>query len=239
MRVFVICSRALSDPPAACLPRSSALAPGAEDPDSTGGVGWLEGREGRGAELTGPARDVAGCRELGAGGGGPQGDRPGGTVVRGHQLGDGGHPARGAAGGGALEVDDRVDAAADEAADDVEPGTRRGQGHRLQAGRDLLGLPAWSVVRRPRWPVLAAWSMSSTSRPRTSPTIMRSGRMRRALRTSSRSGTSPRPSTLGGRASSRTTCGPGRDSSATSSMVTIRSRAGMAATSTFSRVIVL
>ena len=128
--------------------------------------------------------DVAGCGELGAGGGGSQRDGLGGAVAGGDQLGDGGDPARAAAGGSALQVDDRVEAARDQAADHVEPGAWRGQGHGLEAGRDLLGgLPAWRVVRRPRWPVLAAWSMSSTSRPRTSPTMMRSGRMRRALRT--------------------------------------------------------
>ena len=52
-------------------------------------------------------------------------------------------------------------------------------------------------------------------------------RMGRALRTSARIGTSPRPSRLGGRASSRTTCGWGSRSSAASSMVTTRSTAPM------------
>ena len=55
---------------------------------------------------------------------------------------------------------------------------------------------------------------------------MRSGRMRSALRTSWRIVTSPRPSTLAGRASRRTTWGWRRRSSATSSIVTIRSSAG-------------
>ena len=36
-------------------------------------------------------------------------------------------------------MDDRIDAARDQAADDVEPGAWRGQGHGLQAGGDLLG----------------------------------------------------------------------------------------------------
>ena len=35
----------------------------------------------------------------------------------------------------------------------------------------------------PSWPVFIAWSMSRASPPRTSPTMIRSGRMRRALRT--------------------------------------------------------
>ena len=52
--------------------------------------------------------------------------------------------------------------------------------------------------------------MSSASAPRTSPTTSRSGRSRSAARTSERTVTSPTPSTDGGRASSRTTCGRGQ-----------------------------
>ena len=37
------------------------------------------------------------------------------------------------------------------------------------------------VVKLPSWPVFIACSMSSASSPRTSPTMMRSGRMRSAL----------------------------------------------------------
>ena len=44
-----------------------------------------------------------------------------------------------------------------------------------------------------------AWSMSTVSAPRTSPTMMRSGRMRRELRTSSRMRISPVPSMFAGR----------------------------------------
>ena len=61
------------------------------------------------------------------------------------------------------------------------------------------GVLAWTVVSEPSWPVFIACSMSSASPPRTSPTTMRSGRMRRLLRTRSRCVTSPRPSMLGGR----------------------------------------
>ena len=50
------------------------------------------------------------------------------------------------------------------------------------------GLFEWSVVIEPSWPVFIAWSMSSASGPRTSPTTMRSGRMRSALTTSWRIG---------------------------------------------------
>ena len=96
---------------------------------------------------------------------------------------------------------------------------------------------AWPVVIEPSWPVFMAWSMSSASPPRHSPTMMRSGRMRRALRTSSRMVISPRPSMFGGRASSVTTCSWRSCSSAASSMVTMRSSLGMNDESTLSRVV--
>ena len=38
------------------------------------------------------------------------------------------------------------------------------------------------MLSEPSWPVFIAWSMSSASAPRTSPTMIRSGRMRNALR---------------------------------------------------------
>ena len=53
------------------------------------------------------------------------------------------------------------------------------------------GVLAWPVDIEPSWPVFMAWSMSSASPDRHSPTMMRSGRMRRALRTSSRIGIAP------------------------------------------------
>ena len=61
------------------------------------------------------------------------------------------------------------------------------------------GVFAWSVDRDPSCPVFIAWSMSSASPPRTSPMMMRSGRIRNALRSRSRVTISPRPSMLGGR----------------------------------------
>ena len=64
---------------------------------------------------------------------------------------------------------------------------------------------AWTVVSEPSWPVFIAWSMSSASAPRTSPTTMRSGRIRRLLITRLRWVISPLPSMLAGRVSSRTT----------------------------------
>ena len=106
---------------------------------------------------------------------------------------------------------------------------------RARASRGVL---AWTVVIEPAWPVFMAWSMSRASPPRTSPTTIRSGRIRRALRTRSRMRTSPRPSLLAGRDSSRTTWGCWSWSSAASSMVTMRSRSGMNDDSTL-RVVVL
>ena len=47
---------------------------------------------------------------------------------------------------------------------------------------------AWMVEIDPSWPVFIACSMSSDSAPRTSPMTMRSGRMRRLLRSKSRCG---------------------------------------------------
>src|SRR3954447_13202828 len=65
---------------------------------------------------------------------------------------------------------------------------------------------AWTVDSEPSWPVFIAWSMSRLSPPRHSPTTIRSGRMRRELRTRSRIVIAPLPSMFGGRDSSRTTC---------------------------------
>ena len=86
---------------------------------------------------------------------------------------------------------------------------------------------AWIVVSEPSWPVFIAWSMSSVSAPRTSPTMIRSGRMRRAFRTSSRILTSPVPSMFAGRDSSVMTWSCWSWSSAASSIVTMRSSPGM------------
>ena len=91
---------------------------------------------------------------------------------------------------------------------------------RVSASRGVL---AWIVAIEPSWPVFIACSMSSASPPRTSPRMMRSGRMRSALRTSARCVTSPLPSMFGGRVSSRTTCGCCICNSAASSIVTMRS----------------
>lgn len=92
--------------------------------------------------------------------------------------------------------------------------------------RHSRGELAWIVPIEPSWPVFIACSISSTSPPRTSPTMMRSGRIRSVLRSRSRMVTTPVPSKPPGRLSSRTTCGWFSDSSAVSSMVTTRSFSG-------------
>ncbi|MBM2829156.1 MAG: hypothetical protein HW408_1688, partial [Actinobacteria bacterium] len=96
---------------------------------------------------------------------------------------------------------------------------------------------AWMVEMEPSWPVFIACSMSSASPPRTSPTMIRSGRIRRALRTRSRCVTVPFPSMLEGRVSSRTVCSCCRISSAASSTVMIRSSSGIEADRMFRKVV--
>src|SRR5713101_2948561 len=85
----------------------------------------------------------------------------------------------------------------------------------------------WIVDMLPSCPVFMAWSMSRASAPRTSPTRMRSGRIRRLLRSSCRMVSSPLPSTLGGRCSRAMTCGWSICSSAASSIVITRWLCGM------------
>lgn len=82
--------------------------------------------------------------------------------------------------------------------------------------------------------MLIACSISSTSPPRTSPTMIRSGRMRRLLRSRSRIDTTPVPSNPPGRLSRRTTCGWFSASSAVSSIVITRSLSGTKIASAFS-----
>src|SRR5712692_8851552 len=79
--------------------------------------------------------------------------------------------------------------------------------------------------------------MSSASGPRHSPTTMRSGRMRRQLRTRSRIEMAPLPSTFCGFDSRLITCTCLSRSSAASSHVTMRSLAGMKPDNTLSSVV--
>src|SRR5439155_1261363 len=79
--------------------------------------------------------------------------------------------------------------------------------------------------------------MSSASPARHSPTTMRSGRIRRALMTSSRMPTLFSPLRSGGRDSMRQTCSWWSCSSAASSMVTMRSSGGMNEEATLRRVV--
>ena len=99
------------------------------------------------------------------------------------------------------------------------------------------GLLAWPVEREPSWPVVIAWSMSSASPARHSPTMMRSGRMCIALRSRLRIVISPSPSRFGGRDSSVMTCSWRSWSSAASSIVTMRSPFGMNEDRTLSVVV--
>ena len=96
-----------------------------------------------------------------------------------------------------------------------------------QRDRASRGELAWSVPIEPSWPVFMACRRSNASGPRTSPTMMRSGRIRRQFLTRSRIVTSPSPSRFGGRVSSRTTCGCCSCSSAASSQVMTRSSSSM------------
>ena len=96
----------------------------------------------------------------------------------------------------------------------------------------------WMVDMLPSWPVFMACSMSSASAPRTSPTRIRSGRIRRLLRRSCRIVSSPLPSTLAGLCSSAITCGWSICSSAASSIVITRWLCGMKRAMTL-RVVVL
>ena len=93
------------------------------------------------------------------------------------------------------------------------------------------------VAIEPSCPVDIACSMSSTSAPRTSPTITRSGRIRKVLRNSSRCVTSPLPSTLGGRVSRRKTWGCCKANSAASSIVMMRWSSGMKVERQLSKVV--
>ena len=99
------------------------------------------------------------------------------------------------------------------------------------------GLLACTVVIEPSWPVFIACSMSSTSSPRVSPTMIRSGRIRRAFLRRIRWLTSPLPSTLAGRLSMRAIWVCWSCSSAVSSMVAMRSLFAMKELSAFSVVV--
>ena len=100
-----------------------------------------------------------------------------------------------------------------------------------------LALLACKVVMEPSWPVFIACIMSNVSAPRHSPTMIRSGRMRSALRRSSLVSMAPTPSTFAARDSKRTMWPPSSRSSAASSMVITRSVVGMATEAALSIVV--
>ena len=103
----------------------------------------------------------------------------------------------------------------------------------VTASRALL---AW-MVHMPGTPLFSAMSRSRLSSWRTSPTMMRDGRIRSASLTSRRSGISPVPSRLGWRHCIDATSRSGILSSKTSSHVTTRSRGGIAAARQLSSVV--
>ena len=106
------------------------------------------------------------------------------------------------------DLDDQVERRRRLLADGAQRQVDAGRQHeRLDAARwRRAGVFAWIVVSEPSWPVFMAWSMSTVSGPRHSPTMMRSGRIRRVFRTRSRIVTWPLPSMFAGRVSSVITC---------------------------------
>lgn len=103
----------------------------------------------------------------------------------------------------------------------------------VTASRAVL---AW-IVHMPGRPLFRAMRRSRLSAWRTSPTMMREGRIRSASFTRRLRGTSPVPSRLGCRHCIDATSRRGIFSSKTSSHVTTRSRDGMAALRQFSSVV--
>ena len=171
----------------------------------------------------------------------PAGDRNGTAPAAGcgrfrcQSFDDGRHQAL--AIGQARRLQDQVDAGGDMLAHggqrQIQPGH---QHHGFQAGQRIARRVR--VQRGQRTFVTGIHRREHVERlpPRHSPTTIRSGRMRSALRTSSRMSILPLPSALGGRAPAP----PGacsRRSSAASSMVITRSASGISLDSTFNSVV--
>ena len=81
------------------------------------------------------------------------------------------------------QVDGTGDLLADRADGRSTPAMSTSVSTRASVSRGEL---AWTVEIEPSWPVFIAWSMSNASAPRTSPTMIRSGRMRSGVLTRSR-----------------------------------------------------
>ena len=96
---------------------------------------------------------------------------------------------------------------------------------------------ACTVLMDPSTPVFIACSMSRASAPRHSPTMMRSGRMRRAVRSRMRWLMPPSLFRFGGRVSNLMTWRCWSCNSAVSSMVMMRSSSGMNRESALSMVV--
>ena len=111
----------------------------------------------------------------------------------------------------------------------------------IVSSRDSMsrGLLAWPVDIEPSWPVFMAWSMSRASPERHSPTMIRSGRMRRRVADElADRDRRPCPRCSAGATPASRTCSWRSCSSAASSIVTMRSSFGMNDDSTL-RVVVL
>ena len=104
------------------------------------------------------------------------------------------------------EVDDDVQAGGGLGVQCVSPQAAR-QGKRLEPGRYVLQRVRVHGAAAALVPRVESGQQIDHLAPRTSPMTSRSGRIRSACRTRSRSTTAPAPSTLGGRASRQTTCG--------------------------------
>ena len=119
------------------------------------------------------------------------------------------------------QVDGRRDLLADRLLGNVEVGHRHHRVEAIQRVARGVGVDRSSSCRRGRCSSPAACRALLRCGPRRR--LMRSGRIRRALTTSSRCRTAPLPSILAGRVSSRTTCRCRSFNSAASSIVTTRS----------------
>ena len=74
-----------------------------------------------------------------------------------------------------------AEATSERATESLNPEPDRTSRLTIRLLRATCGLEAWSVVMVPSWPVLAAWSITAAAGgSRISPTMMRSGRIRRA-----------------------------------------------------------
>ena len=138
----------------------------------------------------------------------------------------------------AVGLDDQVDGAGDLLPHGLQRQLEAGHhDHRFETGDGVARRVG--VQRGQRAFVAGVHGLQHVERfgPRHSPMMMRSGRIRRALRTRSVAVIAPLPSMFGGRVSSRTTWSCCNCNSAASSIVTMRSSFGMKLDSVLSSVV--